>query len=340
VKVIEVIADAGSADTLEAIAEKSKAWDARLLPAGDPKKVRIRITLTDDKVQLALDRLQSVLGAQVEARILVFPVDITLPAPAQADRQEEDTATAAREALYTEVERSAHLGADYLVLVILSTLVAAIGLIENNVAVLIGAMVIAPLLGPNLALGLGATLGDFPLLGRALLTLLVGIGVAVAMGAGIGAFWSHALDSPELISRTSAGLDSVALALASGAAGALSLTTRLSSVLVGVMVAVALLPPATAVGLMLGADRLSAATGAGLLLAINIVCLNLASQLVFLLKGIRPRTWLEKTRARRAIAAQLVMWPTLLAILVVAIYTHHRLKALTILHHWVAMTIR
>lgn len=132
----------------------------------------------------------------------------------------------------------------------------------------------------------------------------------------------------------------MALALASGAAGALSLTTRLSSVLVGVMVAVALLPPATAVGLMVGADKLPDAMGAGLLLAINVVCLNLAAQLVFLLKGIRPRTWLEKTRARRAIAVPLIMWPTLLAMLVVAIYTHQKLKALTIFHIPAAITMR
>jgi uncharacterized hydrophobic protein (TIGR00341 family) len=339
-KIIEVIADAGSTDTLAAIAEKGKAWDARLVPAADPDQVRMRITLTDDKVQITLDRLQGVLGAQPEARILVLPVDVVLPSPPQAQRQKEDLATAAREALYAEVEKNAQPSADYLVLVVLSTLVAAIGLIENNVAVLVGAMVIAPLLGPNLALGLSATLGDFPLLGRALLTLLIGIGMAGGMGAAIGAFWSHALDSPELISRTSAGLDSVALALASGAAGALSLTTRLSSVLVGVMVAVALLPPATAAGLMVGADKLPAAVGAGLLLAINVVCLNLAAQLVFLLKGIRPRTWLEKARARRAIAIQLIMWPTLLAMLVVAIYTHQKLKALTIFHIPAAITLR
>lgn len=185
-KVIEVIADAGSADTLAAIAEKGKAWDARLVPAADPHQVRMRITLTDDKVQVTLDRLQSVLGAQPEARILVLPVDVALPSPPQAQRQKEDLATAAREALYAEVEKNAQPGVDYLVLVVLSTLVAAIGLIENNVA-----MVIAPLLGPNLALGLSATLGDFPLLGRALSTLLIGIGIAIGMGAAIGAFWSH-----------------------------------------------------------------------------------------------------------------------------------------------------
>ena len=96
------------------------------------------------------------------------------------------------------------------------------------------------------------------------------------------------MTSPELAGRTNVGLDSVALALASGAAAALSLTTGLSSVMVGVMVAVALLPPAVTLGLMLGHGEGSLAAGAGLLLAINVVCINLASKVVFFIKGIRP----------------------------------------------------
>ncbi len=105
---------------------------------------------------------------------------------------------------------------------------AAIGLIENNVAVLIGAMVIAPLLAPNLALSLGTALGDMPLMRKSVQTLLAGILLAVSLSAGLGLLWPTDLASHELMSRTEAGLDSVALALASGAAAALSLTTGAS----------------------------------------------------------------------------------------------------------------
>lgn len=129
---------------------------------------------------------------------------------------------------------------------------AAIGLIESNVAVVIGAMVIAPLLGPNLAFGLGTALGDASLMRKSALTNSVGILLAIALSVLIGLFTLFDVSSPELIPRTQVGLDSIALALASGAAAALSLTTGLSSVLVGVMVAVALLPPAVTFGLMLG----------------------------------------------------------------------------------------
>jgi uncharacterized hydrophobic protein (TIGR00341 family) len=203
--------------------------------------------------------------------------------------------------------------------------VAAIGLVEDNVAVVIGAMVIAPLLGPNLALSLGTALGDLELVRTSARTLFVGIVLAVALSAVLGALWPMPLDSPELVARGGAGLDSVALALASGAAAALSLTTGLSSVLVGVMVAVALLPPAAALGLFLGHGSPVPAAGAGLLLAINVVCVNLASKVVFALRGVRPRTGLERVKARRALVVYILGWLVALAALLAAVYAHRSL---------------
>jgi uncharacterized membrane protein len=130
-----------------------------------------------------------------------------------------------------------------------------------------------------------------------------------------------------LIARTVVGLDSVALALASGAAAALSLTTGLSSVLVGVMVAVALLPPAATVGLMFGHGETDLAINAALLLAINIVCVNLASKVVFLAKGISPRTWYEKAKAKRAMVIYILMWLVTLAILIAAVFARPELNS-------------
>ncbi|NIV31321.1 MAG: DUF389 domain-containing protein, partial [Anaerolineae bacterium] len=83
-----------------------------------------------------------------------------------------------REELYNRVEKNARLDRTYLLLVALSTVVVAIGLVEDNVAVVIGAMVIAPLLGPNIALALSAALGDKTLMGQALRTNLSGMTVA------------------------------------------------------------------------------------------------------------------------------------------------------------------
>ncbi len=251
---------------------------------------------------------------------MVLPVEASLPLTGAEKNRKEKSTIAARESLYVDVRKNARLDWNYVVLVFLSIVVASIGLINSNVAVVIGAMVIAPLLGPNLALSLGTALGDLHLMRRSLQTNLAGIFLAVFLSSILGIFWPTELDAPELLLRTEAEFDSIALALASGAAAALSLITGLSSILVGVMVAVALLPPAATLGLMLGSGNFTLAAGAGLLLAINIVCVNLSSNLVFLVKGISPRSWMEKQKAKKSMIIYVVGWLVMLGLLMYFIY--------------------
>ena len=319
-KYVEVTANAGSADTVLAIANKVKAQDLRLGVVGEDGMQGMRMLVSDGSLQETLDTLQNVLGAQPSARIVVLPIEVHLPKTREDEKRKKDSASTARESLYEDVEKGARIDSNFFVLVILSTIVAAIGLVEDNIAVVIGAMVIAPLLGPNLALSLGTALGDADLIRKSIKTLTLGILVAVLLSVSIGLFWPGALESEELMARTDANLDSIALALASGAAATLSLTTGLSGVLVGVMVAVALLPPAVTLGIMLGDGNIQLAIGAGLLLAINIVCVNLASKLVFLFKGVSPRTWLEKEKAKVAMIRYLLGWFLTLAALLIFIY--------------------
>lgn len=319
-KLIEVIASPSSEKTVRAIAEKHKARDFRLGIADDDGSRAMRMAVTNDQVQAVLDALQGVLGAQPEARLLVYPIEISLPKETEEEEEKEAKATQARESLYREVQKNSRLDVNYLILVALSTIVAAIGLIENNVAVVIGAMVIAPLLGPNIAFGLGTALGDLGLMKNALQTLAAGVVTCVLLSMAIGFIWPFDVTSPELLLRTDPRLDSIALAFASGAAAALSLTTGLPSVLVGVMVAVALLPPASTFGLLIGHADPELASGAALLLAVNVVSVNLACKLVFLFKGVKPRTWWEKEKAKKAMRAYILIWIVTLALLVVAIY--------------------
>jgi uncharacterized membrane protein len=111
----------------------------------------------------------------------------------------------------------------------------------------------------------------------------------------------------------------VALALASGAAGALAFTTGASSALIGVMVAVALLPPLVTCGLLFGAGHGAMAMGALLLFLTNMICINLAGVATFLLQGIRPLSWWEAKVARKATLRAMLLWVVLLAALVIVI---------------------
>lgn len=323
-KIIEVIADAQHLTAIKSIAAQKDALDCwSFAVSADELRCVTRMLVDDENRQAVLDALQGALGKSSDARIVVLPIEATLPRAEEKtseDKSKSGNAGTSREELYQDISKNAVLDANFLLLVFLSTIVAAIGLIEDNVAVVIGAMVIAPLLGPNIALALSTALGDTELMWRALKANLAGLGLAFVLSLIIGLVWPQNMQSPELLARTVVGLDSVALALASGAAAVLSLTTGLSSVLVGVMVAVALLPPTATVGLMLGSGQINLALGALLLLGVNVVCVNLAAKVVFLIRGIHPRTWLEKQKARQSMTAYIIFWVISLLILLVAIY--------------------
>ena len=320
-KIIEVLVPDGHLDTVVAIAGHQDV-DHWFSAEGRDGRTAVRMFVPPDKRQALLDALQADLAGTEGARILVIPLEAALPRPPQTEKTEEEkrrSASATREELYHSIEKGARLDGNFLLLVCLSTVVAAIGLIEDNVAVVIGAMVIAPLLGPNIALALATSLGDTRLAWQALKTNLAGLGTALAVSVLIGVVWPLEAPGRELLSRTDVGLDGIALALASGAAAVLSLTTGLPSVLVGVMVAVALLPPTATLGMMLGQGEPGLAAGAGLLLLANVVCVNLAAKTVFIAKGVKPRTWLEKEKARQSVRAYVLFWVVILLTLIAVI---------------------
>jgi len=138
----------------------------------------------------------------------------------------------------------------------------------------------------------------------------------VAVSAALALLVAPNVASTELLARTSLDYAAIVLALASGAAAALSVTTGLSATLVGVMVAVALMPPAATLGIMVSAGRLDLAAGAAMLLGANVASVNLSAQVVFLAKGIRPRLWHERQSARMAVTVNLVTSVVLLAVLI------------------------
>jgi uncharacterized hydrophobic protein (TIGR00341 family) len=322
-RIVEVIADQKHTKTLVGMAKLYGAEDFWWGGDGGDGRCSIRMLVPDDCRQALIDSLQDLFKANDRARIIVQSIDAALTHEGQDDKElEENTSeavAATREELYSQIAKGAQLDSNFLVLTALSTLVAAIGLIENNVAVVIGAMVIAPLLGPNIALAFATSLGDKELTWRAFKTNGAGIGLSMLISVAIALILPIGFDSSEILSRTDVDLGGVVLGLASGAAAVLSLTNGLSSILVGVMVAVALLPPTATMGMMLGAGRWEEALGAFLLLIVNIVCVLLSAKLVFLVKGVRPRSWTDRNRAKQSNAIYLSLWAFLLALLVVVI---------------------
>ncbi|NRD88243.1 TIGR00341 family protein [Sphingopyxis sp. BSNA05] len=193
--------------------------------------------------------------------------------------------------LYDDIEASLKLRPNYLLTVILSALIAALGMRSGQTAVVIGAMIIAPLLGPTMAMAMAATLGDGALGRRALITLVTGIVAALLFTFLLGMFIDVDPLVPELRNRTIVQPADIALALACGAAGVLAFSQGASLSLVGVMIAVALVPPIAAAGLFFGSGEESLGLSALFLLATNLVCINVAGIATFLVQGLPPRSW-------------------------------------------------
>ena len=268
----------------------------------------------------ALDRLHERLADRGGLLVLVKPLDGVLPRPLASGVEDtravaRSAAAVSREEVYARIADTAQLDRTYVALVVLASVVAAIGLARDNTAAVIGAMVVAPLLGPNMALALGMVLGDGPLIRRALVTTGVGLALALTSAALLGLPLDPDLSTPELASRTKVTVWDLVLALAAGCAGALSYTTGVPTFLTGVMVAVALLPPAVASGILVGAGDFHGALAALLLAAGNVTALTLAAMLTFRWRGMRPRNWWQVDRARRSARLGLAIFVVMLIVL-------------------------
>ncbi|VAW91775.1 Uncharacterized protein, MJ0678-like [hydrothermal vent metagenome] len=322
-RLIEVLGDCGHVDTVRGIAEQHEIMDCWVAKSDEEDRCSMRLLVRQEKQQAVIDAVQQALTAVQGWRIIIYPIEGALPRPEEIIDDKKYSGSRSREELYHEVEAGARLDSNFILLVIFSTIVAAIGLIEDNVAVVIGAMVIAPLLGPNIAFAFGAALGDKVLIYQSLKTNFTGILLTLVLSYAMGMIWADGITSQELLSRTDVTIPAMVLALVAGAAGVLSMTTGISSTLVGVMVAVALLPPATAVGLTLAHGNYKLALGAALLLAVNLVSVNLAAKLVLLFKGVKPRTWLDKQNARQSMVIYIIVWVISLAVLAGSMQVYH-----------------
>ena len=205
-------------------------------------------------------------------------------------------------------------------MVIFSTIVVTIGLSEDNIAVVVGAMVIAPLLGPNIALSFAASIGNRNLILKALNSVIIGMLISVSFGDIISSISNLNYQSDEIISRTNIGVGDIVLALASGAAAALSMTTGISAALVGVMVSVALLPPAASFSILIANGESALAMGALMLLIINTVCVQLAGNIVFISQGIKARTVKERNMAKGSLKYFIMFWVISISILSLILY--------------------
>ncbi|MDX1682742.1 MAG: TIGR00341 family protein [Phycisphaeraceae bacterium] len=293
----------------------------------EENRFQVNVLIASGEVEGVMDGLAARFEHDDPFRVVVLDVPATYPRlekspqtdPTTANEPPEATSNdrISREELYAEVAASSGVTRVWLAMTALSAIVAAVGLMRDSTPTVIGAMVIAPLLGPNVGLAMAATLGDLKLGRRALIANLTGVSMVLLMAILVGMMFEPDTQMGTIHSRTVVTYADVLVGLAAGAAGTIAVTSGVSTALVGVMVAVALLPPTVVCGLMVGDGNWPAAGGAALLLGVNIACVNLAGVATFLIRGLRPRTFSEVNRAKVATRTAVVTWLVVLTILVI-----------------------
>ncbi len=291
----------------------------------DDERMLTSVLLRMDLVEPISDAVQEAFEECECFRIVLLPVESIYPKLAETEEEDDPNlqeekswsprfGRVSREELIEDIEGSSRATAVFLIMVALASIVASVGLIKDSPAIIIGAMVIAPLLGPNMSLALGTTLGDFKMIRTSIRSNLIGVAVALAVSALFGYFVNLDSMGEEITARTVVDLGDMLLALASGAAGAIAFTSGAPATIVGVMVAVALLPPTVVCGMLLGAGGWYQSAEAATLAATNIVCINLSATGVFFMQGIRPNSsaWIENKNAKKASVRALLTWTVVL----------------------------
>nr|MBN1228700.1 amino acid permease [Anaerolineae bacterium] len=199
--------------------------------------------------------------------------------------------------LKSQLRKAARPTISYFILIAASALIAALGLLLNSPAVIIGAMLVAPLMSPIVAAGMGIVTGDIQTLRRALVAMLQGVLIAIFLAILVTAISPVAMATPEVLARTRPNLLDLLVALVSGAAGAYAIANEdVSEALPGVAIAAALMPPVATIGIGIALGNIGVALGSTLLFVTNLVAIIFASAVIFLLLGIRPRRNLESQR--------------------------------------------
>ncbi|MBW4481808.1 MAG: DUF389 domain-containing protein [Tildeniella torsiva UHER 1998/13D] len=190
--------------------------------------------------------------------------------------------TRLRQDLLEESQLSWH----YLVLVVGACIIATLGLLSNSAAVIIGAMLIAPLMLPIRGAAFGILEADRPLIRASMVALAVGSLLSVAISALLGALTGVAQFGSEVMARTQPTLLDLGIALTAGAlAGVAKVEPKVAGTVAGTAIAVALMPPICVVGLWLGRGNLELSLGALLLYMTNLFGITLACMVAFVLFG-------------------------------------------------------
>ncbi len=191
--------------------------------------------------------------------------------------------------LIWSAQKNANKSIDYFAMIVLSAALATLGLLTNSVAVIIGAMLVAPLMSPLSGFSVGMATGILTLTRRASTTLVQGVAMALLISVAMGLLLPIDTPTEEMLARGSPNLLDAAIALVSGWVAAYATARKgIPAALAGVAIAAALMPPICTIGLGFALGEINLAFGSSLLFLANITFIIVAQYVIFLWMGMHP----------------------------------------------------
>lgn len=252
-------------------------------------------------------------GISENAYTIVLSPETVVSSRIEALKKRYSGLRISREELIARAEDLAPATSTFLAFLVLSTIIATAGLLLDSAATIIGAMVVAPLMGPAISASVGTVIDNRELAARGVKLQVMGLMLAIAVAALIGLLMKGTLLLPpgldireigQIAERTTPNFLSLFLALGSGLAGGISIIRGSGSTLVGVAIAVALVPPAATSGLGLAWGLYGVALTAAVLVLVNLLAINISALLLFWLSGFRPAEEKAVGRARAAVISR------------------------------------
>jgi uncharacterized hydrophobic protein (TIGR00341 family) len=288
---------------------------------------RFECRIDDYQTNFALEELKARGIGVAYGDIVVRPVSLLISSRKEDDALPKSAGVNRQDILATLGDISG-LSRAYILMNVLAAALAAFGLLNNDVVVIIASMIVAPLLGPIVLTSLGLlSLETTSFIKRGLFAEITGISVTVVVGGLMGAIFNYLGTlgilneitlTTELLNRTRLDPPIMALALLGGLAAGIVVARGLDVSIVGVAIAASLCPPAATIGILIALGELNLALPASGLLLFNILAINLSCSGVFWIFGVKSRG-LSKRQAAK-VKRMNIIWILVVTVLLVLIF--------------------
>jgi len=298
VRVIQVIVPEDKETIVERVFKNIEIQHIKLKAE---KNVFYVLQVTEEEAELVIDALRKIGVGTVYGSIQVPSTELLITSQIRrGDQRQRFVSKATREELLMDISDRAKLSFSYILFTISSSIIAALGLLNDNVIMVIASMIIAPLIGPIVGLALGTTLGLSDLQKESFKSEIVGVLLSIIIGF-ITAYLDPTMEVTEQIAlRANPMYTDIIFAVAAGLAAALSIISLEALALVGVAIAASLLPPAVNVGVGIafyfrGHEYGEViVVGSTTLLLINILAINFTTLVFFWATGITTQVSARK----------------------------------------------